>query len=147
MFSNPFGPRLPQGLTRLFARIDQDKLDRQREDYVAEKYEIVPEDAANLVTSSTGNGDWHLPVLDIDVPHQLVPSSTEGHSHLYLDVPVKWDVYVVLLRALADAGLVERGYVEASIEKGATMVRKPGVKKPAPKAAAFTLASLRRAGF
>lgn len=81
------------------------------------------------MTSATGVGDWHLPVLDIDIPHKLVPSSTEGHSHLYLDVPVKWDDYVKLLRLLAQIGVLEYGYVDASINKGATMVRKPGVKK------------------
>lgn len=126
-------PLVPTGLRRLFARVDQDRLDRNPETYLVtpDDYEFTAEGDANLVTSATGVGDWHLPVLDLDVPHRLEPSSTEGHSHLYIDVPVKWDVYVKLLDALANAGIVERGYVEASKAKGATMVRKPGVTKPA----------------
>lgn len=139
MFGNPFS-RGPVGLKRLFMRIDQDRLDRNREDYDAgpEAYEFVSESEANLVTSATGNGDWHLPVIDLDVPHRLEPSSTPGHSHLYIDVPVKWDDYVALLNELANAGIVEFGYVEASKAKGATMVRKPGVTKPEPKRPDFT---------
>lgn len=141
MFGNPFGPRLPEGLKRLFVHIDQRKLDNNTESYIEEESSrrFVSEEEANLVSSATGNGDWHLPVLDIDVPHRLVPSSTEGHSHLYFDVPVKWEDYVTLLEALANAGIVERGYVEASKAKGATMVRKPGVTKPSPKSLTLSL--------
>lgn len=128
-FDNPFATTR---LKRLFAKVDQGRLDRNPETYLVEPddYEFTAEAEANLVTSATGVGDWHLPVLDLDVPHRLEPSSTAGHSHLYIDVPVEWRTYVKLLDALADAGIVERGYVEASKAKGATMVRKPGVTKP-----------------
>lgn len=124
----------PIGLKRLYARVEQGILDRNPETYVPDPhdFQFVAESDANLVTSATGNGDWHLPVIDLDVPHRLEPSSTEGHAHLYIDVPVKWDDYVALLDVLAQTGIVERGYVEASKSKGATMVRKPGVFKPPP---------------
>jgi len=75
----------------------------------------------------------HRVMLDIDVPAVLVPSSTPGHHHLYIDVYVTWDKYVVLLDALADCGVVERGYVSASKERGFTAVRLPWVRRKTPR--------------
>ncbi len=89
---------------------------------------IVTEAQANLVGSLTDRGT-HMPVIDIDLPVKAVPSRTPGHFHLYIDKEMDWDTYMELLWALVDAGLVQRGYVEASIKQGATFVRKPGVKE------------------
>lgn len=72
---------------------------------------------------------WHKPVLDIDFPAQLIPSSTEGHFHLYLDKELPWDKYQRLLTALAEAGVIEVGYANASIARGYTSVRLPWVSK------------------
>ena len=96
-----------------------------------ERYTIVPEHEANLITSKVKSlyGNRHAPVLDIDVPHKLVPSSTEGHAHLYIDVECDWSDYVAFLRAAVKIGLIEYGYAEASITKGFSAVRKPGVTK------------------
>jgi hypothetical protein len=92
--------------------------------------EADDEHPANVRTSLLpGNGRFHAPVLDIDIPMTVVESSTPGHHHLYFDVEVPWHRYVVLLDALADAGIVERGWVEASKAEGATCVRLPGVPK------------------
>lgn len=84
----------------------------------------------NLVTSLLDDGT-HLPCLDIDFAARLVPSSTEGHYHLYLDGmnPLPWERYEALLKALADAGIVSRGYANHSIERKCTCLRRPGVKK------------------
>jgi hypothetical protein len=100
---------------------------------------IVPqwvntEDEANLISSSLGPtrkqlDALHAPVLDIDFPAHLVPSSTIGHYHLYLDKKITWDKYKKLLVALADADILERGYVDAAINTGATYVRLPYVRK------------------
>lgn len=92
--------------------------------------EMVDPTYGNLVSSLCGDG-MHMPVLDLDVPHRYEPSSTPGHGHLYLDVPMTWDAYVKLLGALADAGIIEEGFARLSIERGASFVRKPGVIKPA----------------
>ncbi len=78
----------------------------------------------NLYISLQMDGS-HLPVLDLDFPAKLVPSRTEGNWHLYLDRAVSWDKYQRLLLAMADAGLIERGYCDASIAKGYTAVRIP----------------------
>lgn len=86
---------------------------------------------ANLVSSECEN-HMHMPVLDLDFPCELVPSSTEGHYHLYMDLPMPWATYRELLRALFLAGVIEEGCYLASIERKATMVRKKGVYKKAP---------------
>lgn len=73
---------------------------------------------------------YHKPVLDIDFPAALIPSSTEGHFHLYLDKELTWDNYVELLKVLAKCGIIEQGYANASIDRTHTSARLPWVKKP-----------------
>lgn len=74
-------------------------------------------------------GQYHRPVLDIDIPIKVVPSSTPGHSHLFIDHAMAWPAYQKLLHALAEAGIVESGYVAASVRRGHTSARLPHVKK------------------
>jgi O-acetyl-ADP-ribose deacetylase (regulator of RNase III) len=71
----------------------------------------------------------HTIMLDLDVPATLVPSTTEGHSHLYIDVPLTWSRYTELLRTLGKLGIIEGGYMGASISRGYTSLRLPWVKK------------------
>lgn len=85
-------------------------------------------DEANLVSSETIHGD-HMPVLDLDVRAFLVPSSTPGNSHLYINHNMLWEDYVKLITVMAEVGILEEGYVKASIARGATFVRRPGVYK------------------
>lgn len=103
----------------------------------------VPAGEGNLVSSLTGHdkngndlGDafdyyrsTHKPVLDVDLPCALVPSTTPGHFHLYIDKEMPWNDYIQLLDILAWLGIVEPGYVNAAKSRGATFVRAPGVKK------------------
>jgi hypothetical protein len=92
--------------------------------------EVENIDNANIVTSKVkGTINQHKPVLDIDFPATLIPSSTPGHFHLFLDREMSWFVYEKLLYALADAGILEEGYVGASIQRGYTAVRLPWIKK------------------
>jgi hypothetical protein len=84
---------------------------------------------AQVVSSEIYDTDRHAPVLDIDVPAYLVPSSTPGHSHLYIDVSMSWRTYKKLLRAMVKAGILEKGYVKASIRRRHTAVRVPWLKK------------------
>lgn len=86
-------------------------------------------DDAEVVSSHIAHSNLHAPVLDLDVPHVLVPSTTPGHAHLYLDVPMTWRRYKRLLRALARAGVVEKGYVKASLRRKHTAVRVPWLRK------------------
>lgn len=73
----------------------------------------------------------HWPVLDLDMPCHLIPSTHEGHFHLVIEHPMEWDDYVRLLRALVTAGLLEPWFVNKSIERGYTAIRRPGVLKDA----------------
>ncbi len=95
-------------------------------------------DEADLITSgiatSGSPSSWHTVMLDLDVPAVLVPSTTEGHSHLYIDVPVRWEVYQELLAVLAKAKILESGYVAASRNRGFTSLRLPWVRKATPPA-------------
>ena len=86
---------------------------------------------ANVVCSDTigPKKNEQYPVIDLDVPVRYVPSTTEGHGHLYIDHPIKWGAYKKLLHALKEAGLVEEGYVKACISHGYTIVRLPWIKK------------------
>lgn len=71
----------------------------------------------------------HRPILDIDFPIYAIPSSTPGHYHLYIDKPMSKSDYMKLLATLAEVGIIEQGYYNASRMRGYTMVRLPGVKK------------------
>lgn len=71
----------------------------------------------------------HKPVIDIDVPISVIPSSTPGHSHLYINHFVSWDEYCNLLDALVECGIVEEGYARSSKARGYTAVRLPWVRK------------------
>lgn len=86
---------------------------------------------ANTVSSQLANGK-HAPVLDIDFPIAVVPSSTPGHFHLYLDVEMDWDVYEDLIRALFAAGVLGSGYAQHSLGRRQTIVRMPWVNKIRP---------------
>lgn len=84
---------------------------------------------ANLVCSLCESGK-HAPVIDIDVPISVYPSSQLGHNHLYIDKEITWNQYVRILKALAAAGIVEDGYLNVSLAKGYSCVRPIGIVKP-----------------
>ena len=121
-----------------------ENMDDDYDDQVGETRTVTRDlDVANVMSSQyqgyvgldwaeqPDDNDWHRPVLDLDLSAQLIPSSTPGHFHLFLDHAMRWDDYKALLGALAEAGIVEEGYVKASIERGHTAVRLPWVKKGA----------------
>lgn len=90
-------------------------------------------DEAELVSSplayASGRvSNLHAPVIDIDLPCDLVESSPD-HHHLYINHAVKWDDYLALLEAMAKCGIVQAGYVEAARRRGYTSVRHPNKPK------------------
>jgi hypothetical protein len=74
----------------------------------------------------------HYPVIDIDHRCHWVPSTTPGHGHLYIDHGMTWTAFLRLLEALAEAGVVEEGYVHACRREGFASVRLPWIKKEPP---------------
>lgn len=97
-----------------------------------EDRELATVEEANVVSSELVGYSpaLHSPALDIDFECRLVPSSTPGHYHLYLDgLTLEWAEYDRLLLALARAGVIEEGYYAASQGRKATFLRLPGVQK------------------
>ena len=105
--------------------------DSSSEATVEEKRPMVADiEDADLVTSEVeGKEGRHKLVLDIDFPAKLLPSSTPGHFHLFIDKEMSWEAYQEVLEVLADAGIIEYGYRGASEERGFTGVRVPWKKK------------------
>ena len=112
---------------------------------------------ANIVTSKCRDSNLHRPVLDLDngatSDHKrlllntggalaiswtvaedfaLVPSTTPGHCHLMIDMTYSWDMYRGWLCSLMDFGVLEAGYVKASIARGFSAIRPPWVRKVPP---------------
>lgn len=92
-------------------------------------------DKANLVSSELPNGK-HAPALDLDMPVHLVPSSTPGKYHLYIDVEISWEKYEALLTGFYMAGLIEAGWYKNAMQDKRTYLRLPHVKKPKPEVVA-----------
>ena len=91
---------------------------------------LAPLEEADVISSEI-DADRHAPCIDIDVPARFIPSSSPGHGHLYFDVEMTWEQYLAILTALADAGVVEQGYLNASTLRKGTHLRLPWVRKPA----------------
>ena len=126
---------LPSNARRTLHKVDLTRDGEYKE--VTEGREVVTDlSEANVVSSLAPDfpaavSPWHRPVLDLDIPAFLVPSSTPGHSHLYIDHEVPDDVFWRLCDALAEAGILQEGYVSASKSRGYTSVRLPWIKKGA----------------
>ena len=90
----------------------------------------VQKEDANLISSlvegdtwgPTDEGSIHMPALDIDLKCHLRESETPGHYHLLIDRPMTWAQYQKLLNVMAEVGILEPGYVKASIERGSTFL-------------------------
>lgn len=81
-------------------------------------------DSFNLIGSLTETGT-HMPVIDLDIPARLIPSSTHGHHHLYIDKELTKEQYDELLFVMHKIGLIETGVYRAFCQSGLTQVRPP----------------------
>lgn len=104
--------------------------DEYMQDHVEKPPVVGLEHGANVVSSLLTNGK-HAPAIDVDVKARLVPSSTPGHSHLYIDHEMPWDDYLLLLRVLTQVGVVQKGFYDSAVRRGTTLLRLPHVKKVA----------------
>lgn len=109
------------------------KKNKSEDTYDEGFYTKIPDEAASvsdaeLIASLNANGK-HRPLLDIDFPAAVIPSSTEGHCHLYIDKELEWKDYKKLLNVLADLGIIEHGYRGASLARGYSALRLPWIKK------------------
>lgn len=102
------------------------------DEYLNETVPVDRLDEAEVITSKSKVFDnIHRPILDIDFPVDVIPSSTVGHYHLYIDKKLTWEQYKKLLFVLAEVGIIEEGYLNASIDREFTSVRLPWVNKHA----------------
>ena len=85
---------------------------------------------ANLISSLCSDG-LHRLAVDIDGMNvEVRPSCTPGHYHLLIDHPgIELDEYIELLEALAMAGIIEESYLDHSVDRGQSLLRKPGVPR------------------
>lgn len=109
------------------------KKNKSQDAYDEGFYTKIPDEAAGitdaeLIASLNADGK-HRPMLDIDFPATVIPSSTEGHCHLYIDKELEWKDYKKLLNVLADLGIIEHGYRGASLARGYSALRLPWIKK------------------
>jgi hypothetical protein len=89
---------------------------------------------AEAVSSEDVKTGLHHILIDIDRRAVLLPSTSVGHFHLYVEMGMcgdgmKWEDYAEWLRASAKIGLIEEGYAEASIRRKATFLRLPWIRK------------------
>lgn len=117
--------------------VAKDKLDSSHpeafEKSCRERKEVSVFDA-NLVSSKawapSNMTEIHYPMLDLDMECELIPSSTPGHYHLYINKPMVWDKYFELLTALNKAGIIQTGVLRAAELQRETCLRPPWVSKP-----------------
>ncbi len=83
---------------------------------------------ANLVSSLRGDGT-HSPAFDLDKKAVLVASTTPGNHHMYIDEVLTWTQYKALLKGFYKAGLLDSSVYWRSLDRGATHVRPPWVRK------------------
>ena len=111
------------GLMRTYKTISTD-------DYGAPHAAASGIENAHVITSQAASiGNLHYPILDLDFPCYLIPSSTKDHYHLHMMKAVPWRQYKRLLKSLWKAGLIEEGYYRNSIRRGYSSARLPWIKK------------------
>jgi len=95
---------------------------------------ISPRDPDSIGRQSFPLSDFHhkkpyhfCPVLI--APFRLLPSSTAGHFHLYIDRETEWPQYAELLQRLTGAGLIEENYYRPCVRRKQSFLLKPGVTK------------------
>lgn len=99
--------------------------------YPDKQYVKTKPEGANLVTSKLDyiKGNLHAPALDIDFPVDCYESSTPGHYHVLIDVPMPWWKYRILMWWMSVCGIIERGYYKASVRRKGSYLRKQGIWK------------------
>lgn len=117
------------GRTLYYCEKLNEKKDSGTDDFADYKH-VNRLENANLISSvNSFNDNLHYPVLDFDFPARLIPSSTIGNSHLYIDKVLTWKQYEKLLIVMKEIGLLQEGYVNSAIKFKQTFVRLPWIKK------------------
>lgn len=123
-------------MNRLYAKRDLSKDSEgndEKDDWVTCKEEdrASPGDA-NIITSviyQDDNNTIHLPLIDLDIEHLYIKSSSYGHAHLYLNTQLTHEEYRELLRVLHKCGIIGKGTFDQLERDGSTQLRLPGIIK------------------
>lgn len=92
------------------------------------RYMVDSPSYANLISSKSRSGTQR-PIIDLDFPHAYVPSSTDGHAHLYLNQEISRWRWFVLMVGLYIGGVIDKGGFWWTLRRGSNFVRLPGVDK------------------
>jgi len=89
---------------------------------------------ANLVTSVVKStkgktNEMHRPLLDLDFEVSVLPSSTPGHNHLYIDKEMSKEDLDKLVNVLNEVGLLQNGIKNGWNRRGALSLRLPWIDK------------------
>lgn len=71
----------------------------------------------------------HRPIVDLDWPHEYVPSSHAGHAHLYLNVEISRTRWVLLMLGLYFGRVISFAYLAWSLRRGQNFARQPHIVK------------------
>lgn len=82
----------------------------------------------NLISSMTDDGR-QMPIIDLDFDHAVVKSTSNGHAHLYLNVPISKFRWFCLMTGLYLGKQIEMGFYVWSLRRGGNFVRIPEVSK------------------
>lgn len=78
----------------------------------------VRHSSGNLYSSEVEGTDKHAILLDLDVRHDYIESSTAGHAHLYVDVTISQRDLFNFMHAAAKVGLLDPAYVNLARHRG-----------------------------
>lgn len=121
---------VPSSFPHVFYRMEQVLHEGYHNSWYEDVRTACGPDLADVVSSEIkGSPRLHTIMLDVDLPVRAMPSGTRDHYHLYIDKALTWRQYKKLLRALAKAGVIERGYYRMSLKRHATHLRPPWKKK------------------
>lgn len=131
---NPWDFKPGDKVPPIYGQLYQTVEDMDSYDAHVGRYNTLDIEEAQVITSLVANSPAgqmpnHKLIIDVDLPAKLVPSSTEGHFHLYIDKEMSYEAWATLLYALAAAGIIEPGYMRACIARGFSAVRLPWIKK------------------
>ena len=103
--------------------------DVMRRNAIRGNLRFVPPGTGNLISSMV-EADRHRPIIDLDIPHMYVPSSTTGHGHLYLDgLEMNDATHFTFMAMLHHYGVVKDGTLAQVKAHNMTLARPPHVRK------------------
>lgn len=83
---------------------------------------------ANIISSEVAQG-LHIPIIDLDMDAALLPSSTMGHHHLYIDKVLTFEQLIKLLEVMHEVGIVQEGVLKGAKARKYAALRLPHIHK------------------